>query len=65
MHRAISGDLSFLILDDKGPSFIVNRYRVGTFFNGGALHLHPFEAMYLFLKGKISLRMTLIRTQQR
>ncbi|GGM67230.1 hypothetical protein GCM10007108_01630 [Thermogymnomonas acidicola] len=52
MHRAISGDLSFLILDDKGPSFIVNRYRVGTFFNG-ALHLHPFEAMYLFLKGKI------------
>ncbi len=51
--RAICQDLVFSILQNRGPSFLLNKYKLGRI-QAGVLILNPFECLYLFLKGKIT-----------
>jgi tRNA-intron endonuclease len=52
MHKAISKSVVFVIRNDKSPSFLQGKYRVGRILNG-VLNLSPMEAMYLFIKKRI------------
>lgn len=49
----------FHILQDKGPSYLQNRYKLGRI-QQGRLLLNRLEATYLFLKGKILPENTLL-----
>ncbi len=51
--RAICQDLVFTILQNRGPSFLLNKYKLGRI-QGGVLILNSFECLYLVLKGKIA-----------
>ncbi|MEM0158741.1 MAG: hypothetical protein QW812_04435, partial [Thermoplasmataceae archaeon] len=51
-HRALSGQVSFLINKGVSPSQLINRYGLGSN-ETGILRLTAYEALYLFLKGKI------------
>ena len=50
--KAICRPVSFRIVSDGGPSTIHSRYSVGKV-EGDVLSLNPFEALYLYQKGKI------------
>lgn len=50
--RAICRETVFSIQQGKGPSFLLNKYKLGRI-QAGVLILNPFECVYLFLKGKI------------
>lgn len=50
--RAICRETVFSIQQNRGPSFLLNKYKLGRI-QAGVLILNPFECVYLFLKGKI------------
>ncbi len=50
--RAICREIVFSIQQNRGPSFLLNKYKLGRI-QAGVLILNPFECVYLFLKGKI------------
>lgn len=51
--RAICRETVFSIQQNRGPSFLLNKYKLGRI-QAGVLILNPFECVYLFLKGKIA-----------
>lgn len=51
--RAICKDIVFSIEQNRGPSFLLNKYKLGRI-QGGVLILNSFECLFLFLKGKIT-----------
>lgn len=51
--RAICQDLIFNILQERSPSFLLNKYKLGRI-QGGVIILNPLECFYLYLKKKIS-----------
>jgi tRNA splicing endonuclease len=51
-HRARCGEIIFSILEEKSPSYIINRYKVGKF-SDSILNLDPYEAFFLMSKDKI------------
>lgn len=51
-ERAICRDIVFSIQQNRGPSYVLNKYKLGRI-QAGVLILNPFECAYLFLKGKI------------
>lgn len=50
--RCVCHDIVFSITQEKGPSYLLNRYKLGRI-QAGTLVLNPYECLYLFLKGKI------------
>lgn len=52
MHKAICSSIVFSIATTKSPSFLMNRYKLGRLVSD-TLYLTPFEAVYLFSKGRI------------
>lgn len=50
--RAICTDIVFSILQERSPSYLLNKYKLGRI-QAGVLILNPFECLFLFLKGKI------------
>lgn len=51
--RALCSGMVFSIVGEKSPSYVLNKYKLGRV-QGSAIILNPFEALHLFLKGKIS-----------
>ena len=51
--KAICHDIIFHILQDKSPSFLLNKYKLGRI-QAGVIILNPFECMYLFMRKKIA-----------
>ena len=51
--KAICQDIIFHIQQDKSPSFLLNKYKLGRI-QAGVIILNPFECMYLFLRKKIA-----------
>lgn len=51
-HKVVSAGVVFTIAGTRGPSSIVNRYKLGKMANE-TLHLTPFEALFLFFKNRI------------
>lgn len=51
--RAICRDIVFSIEQNRGPSYLLNKYKLGRI-QAGTLILNPFECLHLVLKGKIS-----------
>lgn len=51
--RVICRDIVFSIQQNRGPSFLLNKYKLGRI-QAGVLIVDPFECLYLFLKGKIA-----------
>lgn len=50
--RAICKEIVFSIQQNRGPSYLLNKYKLGRI-QAGVLILNPFECLYLFLKEKI------------
>ena len=53
MHIAICGRILFTISEDKSPSHIQSKYRLGSI-SSGIIYLTAYEALLLTLRGKIS-----------
>ena len=51
-HSARCGNIIFSIMDERSPSYIINRYKLGKFANS-FLNLDPYEAFFLMSKDKI------------
>lgn len=51
--RAICQDIIFHILQEKSPSFLLNKYKLGRI-QAGVIILSPLECLYLYLKKKIT-----------
>lgn len=52
MSRAICSSIVFQIKNNKSPSHLMNRYKLGRVVEEN-LHLTPFECLYLFSKNRI------------
>ncbi len=51
--KAICQDVIFNILQERSPSFLLNKYKLGRI-QAGVIILNPLECMYLYLKKKIA-----------
>ena len=52
MNRAICSSIVFQIKNNKSPSHLMNRYKLGRIVQD-TLYITPFECLYLFFKNKI------------
>jgi tRNA-intron endonuclease len=51
-HSARCGNIIFSIMEERSPSYIINKYKLGKFANS-FLNLDPYEAFFLMSKDKI------------